>query len=212
MDGTSEPEASTETDSTERLIAIARTGSIEALERLLEMFRDQLWLLVDRELGDRLRAKLNPSDLVQDTLLDVHQAFGQFNGQTASELFAWICQILRNNLLDAHKFYDRDKRDVGREVPIGGEYSTASADPAVIAPDRPPDENATAAESAAVLDRALARLSPQHRQVILLRNREGWPFPEIGAYLNISTDAARKLWVRAVDKLQADGELRNEWQ
>ena len=50
---------------------------------------------------------------------------------------------------------------------------------------------------------ALQGLSDEHRQVLRLRNWDGLSFAEIGGRLNRSEDAARKLWSRAVEKLQA---------
>src|SRR5262245_10274570 len=81
----------------------------------LERFRDYLRLLAGIQISPALRAKLDPSDVVQQTMLQAHQAFNQFRGTTAAELAGWLRQILARNLAAAVREMGRAKRDVGRE-------------------------------------------------------------------------------------------------
>jgi RNA polymerase sigma factor (sigma-70 family) len=57
-------------------------------------------------------------------------------------------------------------------------------------------------EEAAALSAGLDRLSERHQQVLRLRYQEGMTFGQIGSALGCSSEAARKLWARAVDQLQ----------
>jgi DNA-directed RNA polymerase specialized sigma24 family protein len=59
-------------------------------------------------------------------------------------------------------------------------------------------------EQAEALEQALAGLPKDYRQVILLRYQEEHTFEEIGRLMNRSADAARKLWLRAVERLQQE--------
>src|SRR5262245_47931090 len=81
----------------------------------LEQFRPYLHLLARLQLDRRLQAKLDASDVVQQTLLQAHQALGQFRGTTDAERAAWLRQILARCLGHALRDFGRDKRDVGRE-------------------------------------------------------------------------------------------------
>src|SRR5947209_5575652 len=81
----------------------------------LESYRDYLRLLARLHLDPRLRGKLDPSDIVQETLLKAHQAKGQFRGTTDAELAAWLRQILARVLAHALRDLGRARRDVGRE-------------------------------------------------------------------------------------------------
>ena len=62
----------------------------EAHGRLLEKFRDYLRLLARVQLDPRLRGKLDPSDVVQQTLLEAFEKREQFCGTTNGELAAWL--------------------------------------------------------------------------------------------------------------------------
>jgi hypothetical protein len=86
----------------------------------LEPYRDYLCLLARLQLDPRLRPRLDASDVVQQTLLQAHQALPGFRGQTAAELAAWLRQILSRNLAHAARDHARDRRDIGRERVVVG--------------------------------------------------------------------------------------------
>src|SRR3954469_20742195 len=81
----------------------------------LELFRAYLYLLARSHIGPRHRARLDPSDIVQQTLLNAHQNQSQFRGITEAEWMAWLRQILANHIADAVRGLARAKRDVKRE-------------------------------------------------------------------------------------------------
>lgn len=160
-------------------------------------------MLADRELPEAVRAKVGPSDLVQETAIDMQQHFNQFRGKTAEECFAWLRTILRNNVVDAVRHYElSQKRDAGREVRLV-DRSTSSNRESLPVCTRLPDGSAIRREDVAAVTRALAMLPPDHRELIEMRYWQGLSFAGIGARLDRSADAVRKMWYRAVENLEA---------
>src|SRR5262245_37517412 len=80
------------------LMVRARRGSGTSIGALLQLYRNYLTVLASTQIEPRLRGRLSPSDVVQETMLRAAQNFGQFRGTTEPELIAWLRQILVNNL------------------------------------------------------------------------------------------------------------------
>lgn len=185
------------------LLDAARRGRPDAIGQIFEAARGHLLHLADRELPAELRAKIGPSDLVQETAVDMHRDFGQFTGTTAEECFAWLREILRHNVVDAVRHYRESlKRNVTLEISLTS--SPACNNAALVERTRPPDGSAIRREEAATLNDVLGRLPEEYRRVLQLRYWSGMSFVNIAPLLGRSPDAVRKLWYRAVERLQSE--------
>jgi RNA polymerase sigma-70 factor (ECF subfamily) len=150
-----------------------------------------------------LRAKGGASDLVQETFIKAQNQFAGFRGETEAEWRGWLRQILRNNLVDFSRQYrESAKRGVDREVGLAGTGSTPGIGAALPAGDTSPSGQVMAQETAAQLERVLAALPEEYRQAIQYRYQAGHSFEEIGRLMNLTPNAARKLWLRAIQKLR----------
>ncbi len=188
-----------------RWLAEAQAGSREALGQVLETFRAYLLLIADRELDPELRAKGGASDLVQETFVEAQRDFGRFHGSSAEELRAWLRRLLLNNMANFTRQYrGRAKREVGREVSLEAGGSSHERGAGLAADILSPSGQAVAHEQAETLARAVQELPPDYRQVLALRHEEQLGFEEIGQRMQRTANAARMLWLRAVERLQKE--------
>jgi RNA polymerase sigma-70 factor (ECF subfamily) len=170
-----------------------------------------LILVANEELDRDLRAKLGPSDVVQETFITAQRVFERFHGRSQEELLAWLRQILVNKITEARRhYYHSQRRALAREA-LPTELTNGS-DPAwnQIASDLTPHRQLVSGETAENISRAMDRLSPDHQQVIRLKNWELLGFDEIGRRMNRSAGAARALWMRALEQLALALEQRDE--
>jgi RNA polymerase sigma-70 factor (ECF subfamily) len=189
------------TTSFEELVRSARNRSQEALGRLLDACRPYLLLVANQQLRPELRAKVCPSDIVQETFLRAADKFVQFQGSTEPELLAWLRRILLNHLANVGvELLQTQKRQIGREV-AEGDLPPGRAIDDLSDPGDSPSEVVIAREETEELERALARLPDHYRQVIRWRNNERVSWEEIGQRLGTSGEAARKIWTRALELL-----------
>lgn len=198
----------TQTDSkvTEMLVH-ARTGSAESLGRLLQLYRNYLMALANQQLDQRLRQRLNPSDVVQDAMLAAHRDFADFRGQSTGEFAAWLRKILVHCIGHAVETHLKArKRDIRREAIAkpgadASESGTSWLD-FFTAADSTPSEIVCRGEAASTLIEQLSRLKPEYRDVIVLRNLQGLPFDEVARRMGRKPTGIRMLWLRAIEKFR----------
>jgi len=192
----------------DRLFASARAGSNSGLGRLLTLYTNYLKLLVAAQLDARLKARVSPSDIVQEAFFEAHRDFSQFRGDSTAEFAAWLRKIVVNNILRVVEQHVRaEKRDVRREVSLEEvgrklEQSTVRLDALVAAQIDTPSGCAVKREREIRLADALAALEPDYRDVIVLRHIEALPFDQVAARLHRSSGAVRMLWLRALKRLR----------
>jgi RNA polymerase sigma-70 factor (ECF subfamily) len=189
----------------ERLIADARSGDSVPLSRLLELYRNYLRLLARVELGRRLQAKVDPSDVVQEALLDAHRYFPTFRGTAEGQFVGWLREILAGVLANqVRRYLGTQARNVRleRQIADGLGQSSVLLDRGLVADQSSPSEQAARVEQAVILADALARLPDDYREVILLRNFEGLTFPQAAERMARTLDSVEKLWLRALARLR----------
>jgi RNA polymerase sigma-70 factor (ECF subfamily) len=170
----------------------------------LDRFRPYLRLLAQLQLGDRLRGKLEPSDLVQQTLLEAHRSLAQFRGQGDAELAGWLRGILAHQLAHAARDLGRAKRDVEREQSLERALEQSSARLAAwLAVTQPsPSEQADHNEQVVRLAEEMERLPEAQREALVLHYWQGWTSARIGEKLGRSPAAVAGLLQRGLKQLR----------
>ncbi len=183
-----------------QLLAEAKSGNERATHQLIAQFRDYLLLMANMDLDPALKPKIGASDVVQQSMLAIHQNLQAFRGQTIPEFMGWIRKILQNDLLNTRRTYKQaQRRQVDREIRINDSQAQV---PVLADRQKTPQAEVLLKELAVEMERCLAQLSDSHRNVIKMRNWQEKSFNEIGAELDCSPDAARKLWFRAFENLK----------
>jgi RNA polymerase sigma-70 factor (ECF subfamily) len=174
----------------------------------LDGFRDYLRLLARVGLDPRLQSKLDPSDIVQQTLLEAHKDFAAFRGQGPEALRAWLRQVLARNLANALRDFRREKRDVAREQALDrwAAESSARVEAWLAADSSSPSAGMERQEEAARLAAALEKLPEAQREVVALRHLHGWSLCDIARHLGRSRPAVAGLLHRGLVQLR--GELQ----
>ena len=180
------------------------TGEAESRDPALEHYRDYLVMLARVQLAPRLREKLDPSDVVQQTLLDAHRKQHEFRGRSEAEKAAWLRQILARNLVDALRTFGRAKRDVAREHSLEAELeqSNSRLEAWLAAEQSSPSWRAQRHERAVQLADALAKLPEAQREALVLQTWHGWSLAEIGQHMDRSPAAVAGLLKRGLKQLR----------
>ncbi|HZY83424.1 MAG TPA: sigma-70 family RNA polymerase sigma factor [Gemmataceae bacterium] len=193
------------TDGPEQLLQEARAGDGATLGRLLEQYRRYLALIANVQIGQRLRGKVDASDLVQETFLEAHRNFGRFRGTSEGELVRWLRQIMAANLADLlRRYLGTQGRDVRleREIEDAFDRSSVLLDRGLVALGPSPSQLASHREQAVLLADALGELPDDYREVLVLRHLEGLTFPEVAGRMGRSLDSVEKLWMRGLARLR----------
>jgi RNA polymerase sigma-70 factor, ECF subfamily len=181
---------------------VAPTTDLPALKP--ERFRTYLRMLAELQLGHGGRANIDPSDIVQQTLLDAHRDRDQFRGRTEAQMAAWLRRLLACNLADAVRLIGRAKRNAARERSLDAaiEASSARLEDWLAAEQSSPSERAERNETILLLVDALAQLPEANRQALVLRHCQGLSLAEISARLGRTPPAVAGLLKRGLAELR----------
>jgi RNA polymerase sigma-70 factor (ECF subfamily) len=168
-------------DADEELAARAQAGDRQAFALLVRRHQERVFRFVLRMLGNRDEAM----DLTQDSFL---KAWNALPGWRPEARFAtWLLQIARNATLDLL----RRRRRV-EFVPLDpGETASDPHDPAPS-----PEQRLADRQRIGLLERALAALPPEQREILLLRELEGMNYAEIAATLGINEGTVKSRLAR----------------
>jgi RNA polymerase sigma-70 factor (ECF subfamily) len=184
-----------------RVSSLLQKRNLEAFGKALEMYRPMLRDLV-RDLDDpRLAAKVDVSDLVQQTFQDAIAGFDQLRADRTTPFFIWIRTLLFNNLHAAkRKFLATQKRNVAVERSISEDSALFQA---IADPSMDPERDALTEELLSRLDAAVRNLPEAVQTVLKWRYEEGLTFKEIGERVDRTEDSVRMLVSRCLKNLRA---------
>ncbi len=174
--------------------------------RMLTGCRQYLLMIANEVIGPELQAKLGASDLVQDTFLEAQEHLVIFRGKTDAEMRGWLRKILECRLANVRRSYlVTEKRAAGREVAFNSfRVGPGAAIESLKSPTPSPSNHAVRNEWNAALNEALIRLPEHYRRAVTWRHVEQLSWEEIGRRMGSTSEAARKVWGRAIQQLRRE--------
>jgi len=194
-------------DQTQELLAGARGGDADAVNKLLDKHREALRRMIDMRLDRRIRQRVDASDVVQDVLIDAHRRIGDYLTNPVMPFHLWLRQMAQDRLIDAHRRHrDAARRSLDREQPlvIAGTDDRSTIELAAQIWDREltPAAAATVRELQERFAAAVEQLDEQDREVVLMRHFEQLSNSEVAEALGLSPPAASMRYLRAMRRLR----------
>ncbi len=184
-----------------------RDGDEQALAGFFHAQRTRLRRLIEFRLDARLRGRLDPDDVLQESYLAAVQRTQHFRGKDEASLFVWLRMVVQQTLIDAHRRHlgakQRDayrERALDRQVPAGA--TSASLAFTLVGTLTTPTLAARRAELSEQLTAALDRMDATDREVLALRHFEELTNQEVAEELGIQQKAASIRYIRALRRLK----------
>lgn len=178
------------------LIRQANAGDREAYDQLFAQAAERLRLYLKVRLGTVLREKEDTCDLLQETYLAAHKAFGKFEDRGQGSFVRWLCQIAENCIRARADYHGADKRRPKAELERASQVLDR-----ITAGTLGPVSRAARAEGRSKLAAAMAELPRDERQAMLMRHFEGLQIDAIAQALGTSETSTRRLLGRATVRL-----------
>ncbi len=194
-------------DQTETLLAAARSGDSDAVNRLLEKHRAPIRRLVELRLDRKVQRRVDVSDVVQDVMIEASGRLDKYLSDPAMAFHLWLRQIAWDRIIDTYRRHRVSaKRNMDREQPMtspgGPDQSTMELAIQLCDPGLTPAAAATQREIAAKVEAAIEKMNDQDREIILMRHYEHLSNLEIAEVLGLNPPAASMRYLRAVRRLR----------
>lgn len=194
-------------EQTETLLAAAKEGDSDAVNRLLEKHRGPVRRLVELRLDRKVQQRVDVSDVVQDVMIEASGRLSKYLDDPSMAFHLWLRQIAWDRIIDTYRRHRVSaKRNMDREqpiaVPAGADQSTMELAVQLCDPGVTPATAATRREIADQVERVIEQLSDQDREIITMRHYEHLSNLEIAEALDLNPPAASMRYLRALRRLR----------
>ena len=191
---------------TDQLLERVAAGDGAAREKLFLRHRRRLGRMVAVRFDPRLAARVDPSDVVQETLTEAAAGLDRYLRERPLPFYPWLRQLAERRLIDLHRRHvQARRRSVTREAGPAGlpDHSALALADRLFGRTGSPSAGLRRQERRDRVRAALAALPEPDREVLVLRVLEGLLTREAAAVLGVSEVAVRSRQVRALDRLKA---------
>ena len=197
------PPSDTDSSHTRGLLDDLRAGRTAALDQLLARHRSYLRQMVALRIDPQLRARVDPSDVVQEAQLEAARRLEGYLQKPELPFRLWLRLITYDRLLMLRRHHvEAARRSVQRDVALPDRSSLALAQQ-LLAAGSTPSERLSRRELARRVRQAMSRLADADRDILLLRNFEELSNQEVAQLLGLTLAAASQRYGRALLRLRA---------
>jgi RNA polymerase sigma-70 factor (ECF subfamily) len=187
---------------TQRLLQQVRAGERDAMNQLLDRHRPYLRRLIEVRLDPKMRARVDPSDVVQEAQLEASRRLKNYLKQPPMPFRLWLRQIAYDRLLMLWRHHvGAVRRTVKRDLPLPDRSSLLLAQQ-LLAPGSAPNQQLVKREFVRRVREAVSQLPDGDREVLVMRNLEGLSNQETAQILQIDPATASRRYGRAVIRLR----------
>lgn len=191
---------------TDALVEQAASGVVGARDQLLARHRERLRKMVAVRIDPRLAQRVDPSDVVQETLVEADKRLDAFFVEKPIAFYPWLRGLAWQKLIDVHRRHiQAQRRSVEREQPWELAMSDASAmllADRLQSPTSSPSRNLLQEEIQQRVKQLLAEMSTSDREIIVMRHLEGMSVKEIAAVLGMPEGTIKSRHFRALQSLK----------
>jgi RNA polymerase sigma-70 factor, ECF subfamily len=184
-----------------------RAGDKTALAELFSSHADRLCRLIAFRLDSRLKGRVDPDDLLQESYLAAAQRIEHFRAHPEMSAFVWMRLIVNQTLIDTHRHHlGVQQRDAGREVALHichwPQTTSVSLASWLVESSATPSQVLARAEVLARVEQAIAAMDPLDQEILALRHFEELANSEVAEVLGIQQKAASIRYMRALRRLK----------
>ena len=192
-----------------QLIERAKSGDEDALADLFGRFKPRLRRVISVRMDQKLRGRLDPSDVLQEAFLDLAKRLPAFSSRDDQmSMFVWMRLVASEKLIQLHRQHvTAKKRSAGREVSIDAaapDHSSICLAGHLLGHFSSAGNKLIREEMQRVLMSTLESMDEVDREIILMRGFEELSNVEAAEALSISQNAASNRYVRAMTRLKKE--------
>jgi RNA polymerase sigma-70 factor (ECF subfamily) len=196
-------DSNADSEQTQGLLEQARAGDRDAFERLFSRYRHYLRQVVELRLDARLRQRVDPSDVVQETQLEAFRRLTDYLDTGPMPFRLWLRKMAQDRLIMARRHHlGAASRSVGREVRLPDQSSLQLAGQ-LLAAGSTPSQHVSRAELIRRAQEAMTQLSAADQEILLMRNLEGLSNHEVAQVLDLEPATASQRYGRALLRLRS---------
>jgi RNA polymerase sigma-70 factor (ECF subfamily) len=200
-------EMTEDSDELTKLIQRAAGGDEPAARELFARHRERLKRMVHLRLSRRLQGRVDDSDVLQETFLDVARRLPEYTADPKLPFYLWLRHMAGLKLAEIHRRHlGTQLRDADREVTLhrGGlpEADSMSLAAHLLGQLTTPSQAAIKAETRLIVQDALNNMDPTDREVLALKHFEQLSTSEIAEVLGMSKAGAGSRYLRAIKRLK----------